>query len=33
MGWIGSRLQTGYVGTYMFLFVLATLLLLRAITG
>jgi NADH-quinone oxidoreductase subunit L len=33
MGWIGSRLQTGYVGTYMFLFVLAALILLRVVTG
>ncbi len=33
MGWIGSRLQTGYVGTYVFLFVLGTLILLRVIAG
>jgi NADH-quinone oxidoreductase subunit L len=31
-GWVGSRLQTGQVGTYVFLFVLGALLLLRAVT-
>jgi NADH-quinone oxidoreductase subunit L len=33
MGWLGSRLQTGYVGTYVFLFVLGALILLRVVTG
>ena len=30
MGWIGSRLQSGQLGTYVFLFVLGVLVLLRA---
>jgi len=33
MGWLGSRLQTGYVGTYVFLFVVGTLILLRVVVG
>ena len=33
MGWLGSRLQTGYLGTYVFLFVLGALILLRVVTG
>ncbi|GBD33319.1 NADH-quinone oxidoreductase subunit L [bacterium HR33] len=32
-GWIGSRLQTGQVGTYVVLFVLGTLVLLRVMAG
>jgi NADH-quinone oxidoreductase subunit L len=32
-GWIGSRLQTGQVGTYVVLFVLGTLILLRLMAG
>ncbi len=32
-GWIGSRLQTGQVGTYVVLFVLGTLILLRVMVG
>jgi NADH-quinone oxidoreductase subunit L len=31
IGWIGSRFQTGRVGTYVFFFVLGSLLLLRAV--
>jgi len=30
-GWVGSRLQTGQVGTYVVLFVLGTIVLLRAL--
>ncbi len=33
LGWIGSQLQTGQVGTYVVLFVLGTLVLLRALLG
>ncbi len=33
MGWLGSRLQTGFVGTYVFLFVVGTLILLRVVMG
>jgi NADH-quinone oxidoreductase subunit L len=32
-GWIGSTLQTGQVGTYVVLFVLGTIVLLRALLG
>jgi NADH-quinone oxidoreductase subunit L len=31
-GWVGTRLQTGHVGTYVGLFVLGTLALLRVLT-
>ncbi|MBI2614401.1 MAG: NADH-quinone oxidoreductase subunit L [Gemmatimonadetes bacterium] len=31
VGWVGSRLQTGQVGTYVVLFVLGTIVLLRAL--
>jgi NADH-quinone oxidoreductase subunit L len=33
LGWVGSQLQTGQVGTYVVLFVLGTIVLLRAILG
>ncbi len=33
LGWIGSTLQTGQVGTYVILFVLGTIVLLRALLG
>ncbi len=33
VGWLGSRLQTGQLGTYVVLFVLGSLLLLRALLG
>jgi NADH-quinone oxidoreductase subunit L len=33
IGWLGSQIQTGQVGTYVALFVLGTLLLLRALLG
>ncbi len=32
-GWIGSTLQTGQVGIYLFMFVVGTLVLLRALLG
>jgi len=32
MGWIGTRFETGQVGTYLFLFVIGVLVLLRAVT-
>lgn len=32
-GWIGSRVQTGQVGTYVVLFLLGTLILLRVVVG
>ena len=31
VGWIGSRLQNGRLGTYVFFFVIGSLLLLRAL--
>ncbi|MBI2072574.1 MAG: NADH-quinone oxidoreductase subunit L [Gemmatimonadetes bacterium] len=31
VGWVGSRLQTGQVGTYVVIFVLGTIVLLRAL--
>jgi hypothetical protein len=31
IGWIGSRLQNGRLGTYMFFFVIGSLILLRAL--
>jgi len=31
VGWIGSRLQNGRIGTYMFFFVIGSLILLRAL--
>jgi NADH-quinone oxidoreductase subunit L len=33
LGWLGSRLQTGRVGTYVVLFVVGVVLLLRAVAG
>ncbi len=33
LGWIGSTLQTGQVGTYVILFVLGSIVLLRALMG
>lgn len=31
-GWVGSRFQTGQLGTYLFLFVIGALVLLRVVT-
>jgi NADH-quinone oxidoreductase subunit L len=33
VGWLGSRLQTGQLGTYVVLFVLGSLVLLKALVG
>ena len=33
VGWVGSRLQTGHVGTYVLFFVIGAWLVLRVVMG